>query len=178
MECWAILPHTVVFTGTPGMQVPPPQTPLQFFQLFFTRELLQYLVTKTNGYATFIGTPSKEWEMCNEQEMAKFLGLFFLIGITPLPTYRHYWKGGSVHDYPVFGNNMTCKHFRSILSHFHTFNSRAVPAGSTDCPITIHTIMTTSSINFSIFIYLRSTLPVMKEAWDRRGSSHSESTTH
>lgn len=161
------------------MQVPPPQTPLQFFQLFFTQELLQYLVVETNNYAAFIGTPANEWEMCNEQEMAKFLGLFFLMGITPLPPYRHYWREGSVHDYPVFRNNMTGIRFRSILSHFHTFNSRAVPAGTTDCLITIYTIM-----NYLISQFQRAylpkehiSLPLMKEALDGRGSSHSESTT-
>ena len=141
---WSAGPFTsthISFTGTPGMQVPVPTTLLQFFQLFFTRELLQYLVVETNSYATFVGTPASTWAMVNEQELAKFQGLFFLMGIHVLPTYRHYWKTDDVHEYRVYRENMTGKRFRSILAHFHAFNSRAVPAINTDRLITVRTIM-------------------------------------
>ncbi|KAK4324284.1 hypothetical protein Pmani_005124 [Petrolisthes manimaculis] len=142
---WSAGPFTpkhTPFTGTPGIQVPVPTTPLQFFQLFFTRELLQYIVVETNNYAIFIGTPAEKWTMCNEQEMAKFLGLFFLMGINKLPTIRHYWKKDSIHNYPVFRENMTGRRFRDILKHFHPFNSCAVPADTTDRLITVRTVMT------------------------------------
>ncbi|KAK4306184.1 hypothetical protein Pmani_021959 [Petrolisthes manimaculis] len=117
---WSAGPFTpkhTPFTGTPGIQVPVPTTPLQFFQLFFTRELLQYIVEETKNYAVFIGTPAEKWTMCNEQEMAKFMGLFFLMGINKLPTIRHYWKD-SIHNYPVFRENMTGRRFRDILKNF------------------------------------------------------------
>ncbi|KAK4324278.1 hypothetical protein Pmani_005118 [Petrolisthes manimaculis] len=144
---WSAGPFTpkhTPFTGTPGIQVPVPTTPLQFFQLFFTRELLPYIVVETNNYAIFIGTPAEKWTMCNanEQEMAKFLGLFFLMDINKLPTIRHYWKKDSIHNYPVFRENMTGRRFRDILKHFHSFNSRAVPADTTDRLITVRTVMT------------------------------------
>lgn len=97
-----------------------------------------FFVVETINYAIFIGTPAEKWTMCNEQDMAKFLGLFFLMGINRLPTIRHYWMQGSIHNYLVFRENMTGHRFRDILRNFHGFNNRAVPAGI----ITLRTIIT------------------------------------
>lgn len=71
-----------------------------------------------------------------------FWDCFFLMGINRLPTIRHYWMQGSIHNYLVFRENMTGHRFRDILRNFHRFNNRAVPAGNTDRLITLRTIIT------------------------------------
>ncbi|KAG7163518.1 Growth hormone-regulated TBC protein 1-A-like, partial [Homarus americanus] len=104
-------------------------------------QLLWYLTVEMNQYAAFIGTTTNAWALCSEEEVAKFLGLFFLMGVVDLPSMGHYWREQAVHDYPVIRNTMTEVHFCAILKQFHAFNSCAVPAVNTDCSITVHTVM-------------------------------------
>ena len=48
------------FTATPRMTAPIPATPLGFFQLFFTRELLVFLMEETNDYANYVRNELKK----------------------------------------------------------------------------------------------------------------------
>lgn len=73
--------------------------------------------------------------------MAKFLGLFFLLGIDQLPTIRHYWKTQGLHNYPLFRSIMTRKRFRIILKHFHGFSSCGEPTKNMNKLIKICTVM-------------------------------------
>ncbi|KAK4298108.1 hypothetical protein Pmani_029521 [Petrolisthes manimaculis] len=115
-------------------------TELSFLELFFTRELLKYIAIETNIHAEQINK-SDSWVMCNEVDMAKFLGLSFFMGILKFPTLRHYWNTDRLYSHSLFPNTMSGKRFREILRNFRCFNGRAVPERSRDCLIEVRPVM-------------------------------------
>ena len=131
----AFIPNHGPFTGTPGLNVPVPTTPLGFFQLFFTRELLHFLAEETNMYADhqMRSSPgSLLWLQCTDSEMAKFLGLLMLMGLIEMPTLRHYWSENPLYRHQIFPDTMSSRRWLGILCYFHTFNLKAVHVNNTD----------------------------------------------
>lgn len=63
--------------------------PLEFFQLFFTEELLNVVVTETNKYGT---QRDCNWIETTNDEIIKFIGLCFAMGLVRLPKLRDYWS--------------------------------------------------------------------------------------
>lgn len=188
-NCWG-------FTGRPGlknMNVDRPKTPLQYFQLFFTRELLKYIAIETNIHAEQVATCAKRcndatrcndcattmttastnmhsehvsarttarcknnattrsndsWVMCNETDIAKFIGLSFFMGILRFPTLRHYWNTDRLYSHSLFTNTMSGKRYREILRYFRCYNCRAIANNSQDCIAEVRAIMTYLSERF------------------------------
>lgn len=81
--------------------MPVPTSFLGFFQLFFTRELLRFLAEEINMY-TDAAHPGQAWNMCSDSEMAKFLGLIFLMELNRKPTLRHYWTKDPFNHMPIY----------------------------------------------------------------------------
>lgn len=123
----------------------PPTTPLGYFQLFFTREMLEYLTEETNRHASFrLHGDLKNlprWMRVNIREMAHFIGLVVLMGMLKFPEIRLYWSTDDLYYHPVFGNTMSINRFKDILRFFHTFNDRAIPHGNTDQLIKVRTLV-------------------------------------
>lgn len=83
------------------MNVPANASPAFFFELFVTEKLLQDLVTKTNEYADKTINKSRPlhrrsnytgWKDVTMDEMMKFIGITFAMGLIPLPSYKKYWS--------------------------------------------------------------------------------------
>ena len=111
-------PNIHPFTSHPGMNVPPPDTALGFFQLFFTRELLEYLAKETNRYANqrINGNPVERarWVPTNIIELAKFLGLSMLMGVIRLPRLVMYWATSHLFRIPIFTETMSRQRYQDI----------------------------------------------------------------
>jgi hypothetical protein len=70
---------------------------LQYFQLFFTPEVMQHILDETNGYANRQRTENPQnhrskWDDLFMPELEIFLGMTLLMGIIRLPTYHMYFQ--------------------------------------------------------------------------------------
>ena len=133
-------PEIIPFTVEPGLLIKEenrPQTPLQFFQLFVPREILEFMVKETNQYAYYC--KSNNFKKCTSDfrnvtidEMAKYLGLRILMAIFRLPEERMHWSVTKEYHNPIFNQTMTFNRYQSISKYFHTFNREAVPHDNKD----------------------------------------------
>lgn len=74
--------------------------PIDFFELFFTEELLDLITHFTNQRATALritggegtnGSHRKAWKNCTKQELKAYIALLIHMGITKAPSYPFYW---------------------------------------------------------------------------------------
>ena len=95
-------------------------TPFDIFQTGTgMNELLEIIVTETNGYATQKG---RNFET-TEDEMKAFLGINFIVGIKKLPSLEDYWSTDKCIGNEKIQNVMTRTRFQSILQNLHFSNN-------------------------------------------------------
>jgi len=99
-------------------------TPLQFFRLFCTSEMVRKITAETNANAKekiAINTLSvwHEWYDDVEEEMLAFLVLIINMGVIHLPSVKDYWSQQFVCRVPFFGEVFTRKHFLQIFWMLH-----------------------------------------------------------
>ena len=102
-------------------------TPLQFFRLFFTSEMMKKITAETNAYAKekiANKTVSRfsiwhEWYDVVEEEILAFLGLIINMGVIHLPSVKDYWSQQFVCRVPFFGEVFTRKRFLQIFWMLH-----------------------------------------------------------
>ena len=139
-------PNMHQFSPVPGLTVPVPTTPLDFIQLFLTRELLNYLVDETNDYAQYCRnelrtTLSYQWDRCNITNLAHYLGLQVFFGLLPAFNVRQYWRWGVFLATPNVPALMTLDAFLAMDRYFHGFNRKALPRGNQDRLIAVRPVM-------------------------------------
>lgn len=125
------------FTGATGINVDVAGfSPVQFFQLFISPELIFHFVVQTNVFASqfiqshpHLGPHSRvhKWIDTNEQEMKKFLGLIFLMGIIHKPTVEMYWSCDILYATPLFSAIMPRNRFELLLKFFHVNDNTNEP---------------------------------------------------
>lgn len=102
-----------------GLKVPPlGQQPRDFFNLLMNRSMYGLIVKNTNAYATAITKSTdgaKIWKPLKEEEMKKFLGLLYLIGVVKLPSLSLYWSTDRLFSFPAFRQVMSLERFLAIL---------------------------------------------------------------
>ncbi|XP_056388350.1 piggyBac transposable element-derived protein 4-like [Hyla sarda] len=133
---WALasnfVPHLPEFVATAGIHVD--TTGLKeadFFQLFFSEELISMIVEETNRYGEqFIAAHPQayharpyQWMPTNTLELKKFLALFFNMGIIKKPTIRSYWSMDLVYHTPLYHSVMPRAHFEVLLKFLHYANT-------------------------------------------------------
>ena len=119
------------------MTVPQPMTPLAFFQLFFSYELLLFFTEETNDYAHYVREELRKkssfpWSDVSVQDVARYLGIIMWMGIIKLPAMSMYWARNQTYSMPSFGRVMARRRFEAIGKYFHSFNRRAIPKNNTD----------------------------------------------
>ena len=139
-------PNMHQFLPVPGLTVPVPTTPLGFIQLFFTRELLNYLVMTRMIIPRYCRnelrtTLSYQWDRCNITNLAHYLGLQVFFGLLPASNVRQYWRRGFFLATPNVPALMTRDAFLAMERYFHGFNRRAIPRGNQDRLIAVHPVM-------------------------------------
>ena len=96
--------------------------PIDVFNEFFTKEIIDMIVTQTNIYGKqmILGNNSTtKWEEVTENTIRSFLGLLIIMGLHRLPHIRHYWSRNKIFYAEVVANVMSRNEFYRILSTLH-----------------------------------------------------------
>ena len=121
------------FTHTVGPTVVIPDSPLGIFKLFFTVEILQYIVEQTNKYALeCMGQPSFDsWQPLTVAELEAFMGFMLLMGIVNLPALFDYWKSDPVYHYTPIVSRISRTRFIEISKYLHFADNQSLPPTGT-----------------------------------------------
>ena len=126
------------FSGTPGIQVTVNgTTPLDYFKLFFTDNILDLLVTETNRYAAQCTEAAPKplpkysylalWVPVTRTDMTVFIALLINMGIVNKPEVRSYWSVDPILATSFFGTCMSRNRFEQILMFLHICNNLEQP---------------------------------------------------
>ena len=116
------------FTVTPGPNVPASyQTPEECFLHFFNAGLWQFLVDKTNLYATkkiaAMTTRKdslyKNWQPVTVEEMQGVVAVILNMGIIQLSNLKDYWSTSDTTDLPFFWSVFSRSRFLQIFGALH-----------------------------------------------------------
>ena len=130
---WSEEPPTIKnfpFNEIPGMKVdvPADADPMFFFNLIFTEEFVENLVKNTNEYADRVINASRplrrrsswnNWKNVDVDEMKKFIGIIFSMGIIALPSYKKYWSTDILYKNEHFPSVFSRERFETILRFFN-----------------------------------------------------------
>ena len=97
--------------------VPRNPSPMDFFQLYFTPELVSYIVDQSNLYR--IQSNKTKQSRMTETDLYCLLGLLFYSSVAPLPNKRDYWS--FFPRQPMIADVITRDRILYLLSilHFH-----------------------------------------------------------
>jgi len=110
------------------VDVPDDANPMFFFKLLLTDEFLDDLVSNTNEYPNKLSNSSRPlrrrsmlnlWKDVSSDEMRKFIGLIFSMGLISLPSYKKYWSKDVLYKNENFSSTMSRERFESILRFFN-----------------------------------------------------------
>ena len=90
------------FTQPVGPKEPITGSPSEIFGLFFTPEILGYIVEETNRYAQQMMTPAQllQWKPLTVEELKPYMGFCILMGIVKKPALEDYWKKDPIFTMP------------------------------------------------------------------------------
>lgn len=92
-----------------------PLTPIDFFQFFFSEDLLQIIVKETVKYAIQKGTPIE----LGVDEMKLFLGVLILSGYDAKPRRRMYWEEADDVRNILVSRSIRRNKFETIMKYLH-----------------------------------------------------------
>ncbi|GFO31162.1 PiggyBac transposable element-derived protein 4-like [Plakobranchus ocellatus] len=104
--------------------------PIDFFNLFFTRDLVENIATQTNLYAT--QRQAKNFKLVTTRDIDIFLYLNFMFGIHKLPCYYHYWSTDPLLRVPQVADAMSRKRYTDIGKYLHINDNATAVAGGQD----------------------------------------------
>ena len=118
------------FTGQPGLQVPQPNSPDGWFELFFKEDDFEYIAEQTNLYFhQFLDSKAqdqiarkarvRDWVDTNADELKLFFAISFAMGLVTKPTIHSYWSVDKVLLTPYFGATKVCAPFPASESTIH-----------------------------------------------------------
>ena len=139
-------PLNTPFTGTPGLQLPDDfeatPTPLDFYRLFITHDLVKSFKVETNRYAATQCTKVRAqgnlsprsifltWKPVTMDEMTKFLSILIHIGLVKKPQLDDYWSTHPVLSTTYASRLLKRSRFKAILAFFHlNDNAHFIPRG-------------------------------------------------
>lgn len=125
-----------MFNENAGQKVPnDAKSPINFFSLFFSDELIKTIVTETNRYDDHImiegitnETISKEsrlnkWTDVTPDEIKTFFGTILWIGLDRKPSMYRYWSSSQLYASPI-RKCMSRNRFQAILAMIHLTNNQ------------------------------------------------------
>ena len=133
-----IAPAAPTFIGRRQHHLPAADmSPLDVFRLFLDDRFFDEVVAATNEYASQClagsGRPRsgmREWEDVDRQEMEKFFGLLFAMGLVQKPTLKDYWWTDVVVRSSLHREVMSRNRFEDILRYLHVVDNRSSPDSS------------------------------------------------
>lgn len=106
--------NTICGEKPPSEEASMAKTPMEFFQLFFTEDLISKILDETNKY----GLQKNNHLGVKVDELYTFLGGLLLSGYGKYPNKRMYWSNQD--DVPkILQNSIRLNRFESILRSFH-----------------------------------------------------------
>ena len=90
------------------------KTPLEYFKLFWSDELIDLVVEQTNLYSTQKTGHSVN---TNRDEIEQLLGMHIMMGIVQLPSYAMYWSQKM--RYPPIADKMSLKRYEKLRRFLH-----------------------------------------------------------
>ena len=103
-------------------------SPLDFFKLYFTQEVVELLITETKRFASQFfakngdkvdDSYSGQWTDVNITEMKTFIALIFLMGVVYELSIPLYWSTDKLFHTPIFQKAMTHNRFQLTLKFLH-----------------------------------------------------------
>ena len=124
-------PVDIPFVGNEGLRVRMGDdvSPIDFFELYVTADMIELFVRETNRYAGQYMAQHKDsmkehsyaqqWKPTDANEMKTFLGLIFLMGVVYKPRLSMYWSTDELYSTPIFSQVMTRDRFLVLLKFWH-----------------------------------------------------------
>ena len=109
--------------------MPRDETPYDYFKLFYTDEFIQHIVAEQTINAA---RPLRRrsilnlWVEVTDEEMSKFFGIIFYMGLVALPSYKHYWRKDGNHRNAYIPKVMTRDRFHGIMRFLHFGNNEEI----------------------------------------------------
>jgi len=132
----------LAFTGIPGIRVPNSDTadPLEYFNLFFTDDMMDNIVTVTNRRAQQLMQTTQlkrrarlnNWVDTTCDELKVLFALFIYQGIVQKPEIELYWSTKPLLETPYVRMIMTEKRFNLLLKCLHFTDNNSMPNFTSD----------------------------------------------
>jgi len=90
------------------------QTPMNFFEKFFSEDVLKRIVKETNRYGL---EKNENFEKTNKEEMQKFLGINLFMGIVKIGQSKLYWN--KLINLSIIFQTMTRDRYLTLLRNIH-----------------------------------------------------------
>lgn len=121
-------PPRFPFTGMPAIQVPFEKNGsiLQYFENFFSDNIVDIICTETNRYATeYVRShrKAKPFVLLESKELKVFLALIILQGIVKKPEMEQFWSKNPIIATPFFTQAMSYQRFKQIKQYLHFSNN-------------------------------------------------------
>ena len=117
------------FTETSGMKIDvPADVDPVFFNLISTKTFVENLVKNTNEYTDKVINAFRllqrrytwnNWKIVDVDEMKKFIGIIFSMGIITLPAYKKYWSTNILYKNEHFPSAVSRERFKKIIRFFN-----------------------------------------------------------
>ncbi|XP_067270815.1 piggyBac transposable element-derived protein 4-like [Pseudorasbora parva] len=107
---------------TPGPQLVSNTScsPLQYFELFFSKSVMRTILSNTNEYGAKRQEGKKEeWQEISVKEFKSFLALVIYMGLLKCFSLTDYWRKSHIYSLPYPAQIMTGKKFRRICAALH-----------------------------------------------------------
>lgn len=98
------------------------ESPMHFFQKYFTKELFQLMVDNTNLYAT---QKQSKFLSTSIGEMMTFVGIHVVMGNCHFPRIKCYWAPQL--NIPIVSQQMAINRFYKLRQHLHFVNIEEKP---------------------------------------------------
>lgn len=96
------------------------KSPVDLFELFFDKSVINLLLEESNRYAVFKNFPNAD---ITESEIKCFIGILITSGYNENPTKRHYWDTKSDTRNDMIADSMRRNRFEMILRFLHCENN-------------------------------------------------------
>lgn len=110
-------------------------TPLDYFSMMFSLNIIPQIVRHTNAYARWKMEQSGEqdtvWYDVTESEMQAYFGINIFMGLNRLPAYKDYWSKDMFIGNEGIKSVMTVRRYEKLTEYFHVSDRATEPARGT-----------------------------------------------
>ncbi|XP_050950241.1 piggyBac transposable element-derived protein 4 isoform X2 [Labeo rohita] len=95
-------------------------SPLQYFELFFSKSVLRTILTNSNAYGAMRQEGAKKpWEDITAKDLKSFLALVIYMGLLKCFKLTDYWRKSHIYNLPYPSQIMSSRKFLTISKALH-----------------------------------------------------------